>query len=90
MADLSSHEVFFGCLEFLLVMIAMYIFLYYHPGRWLGKMVPQNSAQMSRLRSNVREVFEDFVLFSLGKEVYHRIRAGFQWLVCVIRLGLSP
>ena len=33
---LSTHEVFFGCLEFLPIVIAVYIFLYWHPGRWLG------------------------------------------------------
>ena len=33
---LSTHEVFFGCLEFAPVVVAVYIFLYWHPGRWLG------------------------------------------------------
>jgi hypothetical protein len=36
---LSNHEVFFGCLEFAPVAIAVYIFLYWHPGRWLGSKV---------------------------------------------------
>jgi hypothetical protein len=36
---LSSHEVFFGCLEFAPVVVAVYIFLYWHPGRWLGLKV---------------------------------------------------
>ena len=33
---LSTHEVFFGCLEFAPIVIAVYTFLYWHPGRWLG------------------------------------------------------
>jgi hypothetical protein len=33
---LSTHEVFFGCLEFAPVVVAVYTFLYWHPGRWLG------------------------------------------------------
>ena len=37
MQDLSTHEVFFGCLEFLPILVAVYIFTYWHPGRWLLK-----------------------------------------------------
>ena len=33
---LSTHEVIFGCLEFLPIILAVYIFIYFHPGRWLG------------------------------------------------------
>lgn len=33
---LSTHEVFFGCLEFAPVVVAVYAFLHWHPGRWLG------------------------------------------------------
>jgi hypothetical protein len=33
---LSTHEVIFGCLEFAPIVIAVYTFLYWHPGRWLG------------------------------------------------------
>lgn len=33
---LSTHEVIFGCLEFLPIVIAVYVFIYWHPGRWLG------------------------------------------------------
>jgi RTA1 like protein len=36
---LSTHEVFFGCLEFAPIVIAVYTFLYWHPGRWLGSKV---------------------------------------------------
>ena len=36
MQYLSSHEVIFGCLEFAPIVIAVYTFLYWHPGRWLG------------------------------------------------------
>lgn len=34
--NLSTHEVYFGCLEFLPIVVAVYIFLWYHPGKWLG------------------------------------------------------
>jgi len=34
---LSTHEVYFGCLEFLPIVIAVYIFAYWHPGRWLKR-----------------------------------------------------
>ena len=33
---LFTHEVFFGCLEFLPIVVAVYVFIWYHPGRWLG------------------------------------------------------
>ncbi len=33
---LSTHEAIFGCLEFLPIIIAVYLFIYFHPGRWLG------------------------------------------------------
>jgi RTA1 like protein len=33
---LSTHEAIFGCLEFLPIIVAVYIFIYWHPGRWLG------------------------------------------------------
>jgi hypothetical protein len=33
---LSTHEVIFGCLEFAPIIVAVYIFIYWHPGRWLG------------------------------------------------------
>ena len=33
---LSTHEAIFGCLEFLPIVMAVYIFIYWHPGRWLG------------------------------------------------------
>lgn len=36
MANLSTHEVYFGCLEFLPIVVAVYIFTWWHPGRWLG------------------------------------------------------
>jgi len=34
---LSTHEVFFGCLEFLPIVVAVYLLIYWHPGRWLGR-----------------------------------------------------
>lgn len=36
MENLSTHEVYFGCLEFLPIVVAVYIFIYWHPGKWLG------------------------------------------------------
>jgi hypothetical protein len=33
---LSTHEVIFGCLEFAPIVVAVYIFIYWHPGRWLA------------------------------------------------------
>lgn len=33
---LSTHEVFFGCLEFAPIVVSVYAFTYWHPGRWLG------------------------------------------------------
>ncbi|PIA95143.1 hypotheticalsprotein [Cercospora beticola] len=35
MATLSTHEVYFGCLEFAPIVVAVFIFTYWHPGRWL-------------------------------------------------------
>ena len=36
MQFLSAHEVFFGCLEFLPIVIAVYLLAYWHPGHWLN------------------------------------------------------
>lgn len=36
MAQLATHEVFFGCLEFLPIVVAVFIFTNWHPGRWLS------------------------------------------------------
>ncbi|RVX72655.1 hypothetical protein B0A52_04053 [Exophiala mesophila] len=33
---LSTHEVFFGCLEFVPIVVAVYLLIYWHPGRWLN------------------------------------------------------
>lgn len=35
MKNLSTHEVFFGCLEFAPIVVAVFLFIYYHPGEWL-------------------------------------------------------
>jgi len=42
MQELSTHEAYFGSLEFAPIVVAVYLFTYWHPGRWL------NSAVMSR------------------------------------------
>lgn len=36
MRKLSTHEVYFGCLEFLPIVVAVYVFVLWHPGKWLG------------------------------------------------------
>ena len=43
MQFLSTHEAFFGSLEFLPILVAVYLFTYWHPGRWL-----KAKAQVSR------------------------------------------
>ena len=35
MQFLSTHEAFFGSLEFAPIVLAVYLFIYWHPGRWL-------------------------------------------------------
>lgn len=48
MGRLSTHEVFFGCLEFLPIVVAVFIFTYWHPGRWLkATVVEDNSATVA-------------------------------------------
>jgi len=37
MQELSTHEVFFGCLEFLPIVVAVFLLTYWHPGRWLDR-----------------------------------------------------
>lgn len=46
--SLATHEVFFGCLEFLPVVSAMYILMYWHPGRWLGSKRSPGKALMDK------------------------------------------
>jgi hypothetical protein len=45
---LSTHEVIFGCLEFAPIVVAVYIFVYWHPGRWLGSKRGEGKAFVSR------------------------------------------
>lgn len=40
MATLSTHEVYFGCLEFAPIVVAVYLLVYWHPGRWLPGFSP--------------------------------------------------
>lgn len=40
LATLSTHEVYFGCLEFAPVVVAVYLLVYWHPGRWLSGSSP--------------------------------------------------
>lgn len=42
--ELSSHEVYFGCLEFAPIIIAVFLFNVWHPGKWLSlKLVTINN-----------------------------------------------
>lgn len=34
-SDLATHEVYFGCLEFAPMVVAVALLMYGHPGRWL-------------------------------------------------------
>lgn len=36
MQNLSTHEAYFGSLEFAPIIVAIYLFTYWHPGRWLN------------------------------------------------------
>ncbi len=47
---LSTHEVIFGCLEFVPILIAVYLFIYWHPGRWLGSKLTDGKAWESRVQ----------------------------------------
>lgn len=52
MQNLSTHEVFFGCLEFAPIVVAVYLFTYWHPGRWLkneGAQVSKSSREGSAI-----------------------------------------
>lgn len=40
---LSTHEVYFGCLEFLPIIVAVYLFTWWHPGRWLQERKHEES-----------------------------------------------
>jgi hypothetical protein len=51
---LSTHEVIFGCLEFAPIIIAVYIFVYWHPGRWLGSKRGQGKAFKSEVSTSDR------------------------------------
>ena len=44
MHDLSTHEAYFGCLEFLPIVVAVYVFVWWHPGKWLGGKKMQGKA----------------------------------------------
>lgn len=34
---LSTHEVYFGCLEFAPIVVAVFIFNFWHPGKWVPR-----------------------------------------------------
>ena len=50
MQFLSTHEAFFGSLEFAPIVVAVYLFTYWHPGRWL-------KASLTRKREEDVETF---------------------------------
>jgi hypothetical protein len=45
MATLSTHEVYFGCLEFAPVVVAVYLLIYWHPGRCLPGSSPLHKSE---------------------------------------------
>jgi hypothetical protein len=51
--NLSTHEAFFGCLEFAPIVVAVYLFTYWHPGRWLSGGVSERSKNHGKEESNV-------------------------------------
>ncbi|KAF7189313.1 Efflux pump himE [Pseudocercospora fuligena] len=53
MQHLSTHEVFFGCLEFALIVIAVFIFTYWHPGRWLSGGTSSERAEKPRTQGQI-------------------------------------
>ncbi|KXT15949.1 hypothetical protein AC579_1420 [Pseudocercospora musae] len=48
MQHLSTHEVFFGCLEFAPIVVAVLVFTYWHPGRWLRGGTSSQRAEKPR------------------------------------------
>ncbi|KAI5361882.1 Putative RTA-like protein [Septoria linicola] len=51
MEKLSTHEVFFGCLEFAPIVVAVFIFTYWHPGRWLKSGINTGSEVAGRSKA---------------------------------------
>lgn len=45
MEELSTHEAYFGCLEFAPIVVAVYLLTYWHPGRWLPGSSPLHKAE---------------------------------------------
>lgn len=56
MQNLSTHEAFFGCLEFAPVVVAVFLFAYWHPGRWLRSRVLGGRSGKQRGRQNPEEL----------------------------------
>ena len=52
MQKLSTNEVFFGCLEFAPIVVAVYLFTYWHPGRWLSASIKPTGNKESRTRGD--------------------------------------
>ncbi|KAK5674189.1 hypothetical protein LTS10_013086 [Elasticomyces elasticus] len=59
MEELSTHEVYFGCLEFAPVVVAIYLLAYGHPGRFCGHgnsvikpggRIPTNGVELNGFR----------------------------------------
>ncbi|KAK4499317.1 hypothetical protein PRZ48_009830 [Zasmidium cellare] len=47
MENLSTHEAFFGCLEFAPIVVAVFLLTYWHPGRWLRFGALENRREKS-------------------------------------------
>lgn len=55
MESLSTHEAYFGCLEFAPIVVAVYLFTYWHPGRWL----PTTTAHRRKSEREVSDIVSD-------------------------------
>lgn len=45
MEALSTHEVYFGCLEFAPIVVAVFLLVLWHPGRWLPGSSPLHKSE---------------------------------------------
>lgn len=52
---LSTHEAFFGALEFAPIVIAVYVFIWWHPGRFLGRKSQAKSIQAEAVNLSERK-----------------------------------
>ena len=53
MKTLSTHEAYFGCLEFVPIVVAVYLLLLWHPGRYLHGSTPLGQSRAGLGSTNV-------------------------------------